>query len=128
MAHSNPYAKVCLLPDQKSSRQTPVEVKTQNPRWEQTFHFEMGYQEAERRTLEITVRDFDKYTRHCVIGQTHQCLENLNVVKGVHMWKPLQPCLKVSLIDCVSISCVLSPQIACNEFLLSNEDVLELEQ
>ena len=95
MAHSNPYAKICLLPDQKTSRQTSVQRKTQNPSWGEIFSFEMPFSEAQRRTLEITLKDFDKYSRHCVIGQMHLSLENLNLIKGGHMWKPLQPCLKV---------------------------------
>lgn len=98
MAHSNPYVKVALLPDQKNSRQTTVQRKTQNPCWNETFAFELPFTEAQRRTLEITIKDFDKYSRHCVIGQIHLPLANINLIKGGHMWKPLLPCLKVSYI------------------------------
>ncbi|XP_070579385.1 synaptotagmin-17-like [Ptychodera flava] len=90
-AHSNPYVKVCLLPDQKSSQQTTVKRKTQDPIFEESFTFELPFKEAQRRTLLLSVQDFDKYSRHCVIGQLILPLEGINLLKGKHMWKPLQP-------------------------------------
>ena len=96
MAHSNPYCKVCLLPDQKNSQQTSVQRKTQNPTWSEYFMFEMPYSEVQMRTLEILIKDFDKYSRHCVIGQVYLPLTNINLIKGGHMWKPLLPSTKVS--------------------------------
>lgn len=92
MAHSNPYARICLLPDRKDSQQTTVQRKTQDPTWEESFRFEMALKEVHERTLEITVKDFDKYSRHCVIGQVHLALDSVNLIKGGHMWKPLMPC------------------------------------
>ena len=96
MAHSNPYAKLCLLPDQKNSQQTSVQRKTQQPEWNEVFKFELPFKEVQKRTLEITVKDFDKYSRHRVIGQLHLPMEGINLVKGGHMWKPLLPSNKVS--------------------------------
>ena len=96
MAHSNPYAKVCLLPDQKNSQQTAVQRKTQDPTWGEIFKFELPFKEAQRRTLEVTLKDFDRYSRHCVIGQIHLPLDAVNLIKGGHMWKPLMPCNKVT--------------------------------
>ena len=102
MAHSNPYAKVCLLPDQKNSRQSAVQRKTQNPTWGEIFAFEVPFAEAQRRTLEVTVKDFDKYSRHCVIGQVHIPLANCNLAKPAHTWKPLMPSTKVSSLSITS--------------------------
>ena len=96
MARSNPYAKVTLLPeDRKNSQQTSVQRKTQDPVWDEIFHFELPFKDAQRRTLEIVVKDFDKYSRHCVIGQVHFGLDDCNLIKGGHMWKPLMPSNKV---------------------------------
>ncbi|XP_064618215.1 synaptotagmin-17-like [Liolophura sinensis] len=94
MAHSNPYCKISLLPDQKNSQQSSVQRKTQCPEWSEYFVFDIPYKEAQRRTLEILVKDFDKYSRHCIIGQLHLPLASLNMVKGRHMWKPLSPSSK----------------------------------
>ena len=99
MARSNPYAKITLLPDQKDSQQSSVQRKTQEPVWDEIFSFELSFKEAQRKTLEIVVKDFDKYSRHCVIGQVHMTLgECSNLVKGGHIWKPLLPSNKVSVI------------------------------
>lgn len=100
MAHSNPYCKISLLPDQKNSQQSSVQRKTQCPEWNEYFVFDIPYKEAQRRTLEILVKDFDKYSRHCIIGQLHLPLASLNMVKGRHMWKPLSPSSKVIVRSC----------------------------
>ena len=91
MAHSNPYARVCLLPDQKTSKQTSVQRKTQNPKWGEVFAFELPFKEVQKRTIHVTVKDFDKFSRHCAIGSIHLPLDSLNLIKGGHSWKPLLP-------------------------------------
>ncbi|XP_060564656.1 synaptotagmin-17-like [Ruditapes philippinarum] len=93
MAHSNPYCRVSLIPDSKNSHQTSVQRKTQEPTWNEYFMFEIPFKETGERTLEILVKDFDKFSRHCNIGQVHFPLEGLNLVKGIHTWKPLSPCV-----------------------------------
>lgn len=95
LAHSNPYCKISLLPDQKNSQQTSVQRKTQDPSWNEYFMFEMSFNEAQNRTLEILVKDFDKFSRHFVIGQIYLPLDNINLIKGGHMWKSLSPSTKV---------------------------------
>ena len=107
MAHSNPYAKVTLLPDHKNSRQTSVQRKTQSPVWDETFLFDIPFRQAQEHTLAVIVRDFDKYSRHCVIGQMHLSLSSVNLIKGGHMWKPLVPSQVVSIV----VSCMLSDGI-----------------
>ncbi|XP_077172465.1 synaptotagmin-17 isoform X2 [Paroedura picta] len=91
MAHSNPYVKICLLPDQKNSKQTGVKRKTQNPVFEERYTFEIPFLEAQRRTLLLTVVDFDKFSRHCVIGKVSMPLSEVDLVKGGHWWKALIP-------------------------------------
>ncbi|NWS89741.1 SYT17 protein, partial [Toxostoma redivivum] len=91
MAHSNPYVKICLLPDQKNSKQTGVKRKTQNPVFEERYTFEIPFLEAQRRTLLLTVVDFDKFSRHCVIGKVSMPLSDVDLVKGGHWWKALVP-------------------------------------
>ncbi|KAK0040472.1 synaptotagmin-17 [Biomphalaria pfeifferi] len=91
MAHSNPYCKISLLPDQKASQQTTVQRKTQEPSWNEYFSFDMEYQEAQERTLEILLKDFDKFSRHRLIGKVLLPLNTVNLIKGGHMWKPLSP-------------------------------------
>ncbi|XP_029102864.1 synaptotagmin-17-like isoform X1 [Scleropages formosus] len=91
MAHSNPYVKISLLPDNKNSRQTGVKRKTQNPVFEERFSFKLPFLEAQRRTLLLSVIDFDKFSRHCVIGKVTMPLGDVDLVKGGHWWKALVP-------------------------------------
>lgn len=95
LAHSNPYVKVCLLPDQKNSKQTAVKRKTQRPVFEERYTFEIPFLEAQRRTLLLTVLDFDKFSRHCVIGKVAVPLCEVDLVKGGHWWKALIPSSQV---------------------------------
>lgn len=95
MAHSNPYVKICLLPDQKNSKQTGVKRKTQKPVFEERYTFEIPFLEAQRRTLLLTVLDFDKFSRHCVIGKVSVPLCEVDLVKGGHWWKALIPSSQV---------------------------------
>ncbi|XP_078611607.1 synaptotagmin-17-like [Branchiostoma floridae x Branchiostoma japonicum] len=95
-AHSNPYVKVCLLPDQKSAKQTSVKPKTQNPEFNETFKFEIPFLEVQRRMLLLSLQDYDKFSRHCVIGQVILPLENYDLLKVSNVWKPLQPSAQLS--------------------------------
>lgn len=95
MAHSNPYVKICLLPDQKNSKQTGVKRKTQNPVYEERYTFEIPFLEAQRRTLLLTMVDFDKFSRHCVIGKVSMSLSEVDLVKGGHWWKAIIPSSQV---------------------------------
>ncbi|NWY76669.1 SYT17 protein, partial [Erithacus rubecula] len=96
LAHSNPYVKICLLPDQKNSKQTGVKRKTQSPVFEERYTFEIPFLEAQRRTLLLTVVDFDKFSRHCVIGKVSMPLSDVDLVKGGHWWKALVPSSQVT--------------------------------
>ncbi|KAK3583038.1 hypothetical protein CHS0354_005684 [Potamilus streckersoni] len=91
LSHSNPYCKISLLPDQKNSHQTSVQRKTQSPTWNEYFMFEIPFKEANTQAVEITVKDFDKFSRHCIIGHVQFLLSGVNLVKGIHLWKPLLP-------------------------------------
>ncbi|NXR08283.1 SYT17 protein, partial [Semnornis frantzii] len=96
LAHSNPYVKICLLPDQKNSKQTGVKRKTQSPVFEERYTFDIPFLEAQRRTLLLTVVDFDKFSRHCVIGKVSLPLSHVDLVKGGHWWKALVPSSQVT--------------------------------
>ena len=99
--HSNPYVRVCLLPGGKDTRQTSVQRKTQNPVWNETFEFALSFAELQSRCVEFAVKDFDKFSRHCVIGKVTVRLDHHNVVKGYSAWKALIPATQVRDEHCV---------------------------
>ncbi|XP_042581055.1 synaptotagmin-C-like [Cyprinus carpio] len=66
---SDPYVKIYLLPDRKKKFQTKVHRKTLNPVFNETFQFGVPLAELHSRKLHFSVYDFDRFTRHDLIGQ-----------------------------------------------------------
>lgn len=66
---SDPYVKIYLLPDRKTKHQTKVHRKTLNPVFDEVFLFPVAYGELPSRKLHFSVYDFDRFSRHDVIGQ-----------------------------------------------------------
>ncbi|KAL6084748.1 hypothetical protein STEG23_027837 [Scotinomys teguina] len=72
---SDPYVKIYLLPDRKKKFQTKVHRKTLNPVFNETFQFSVPLAELAQRKLHFSVYDFDRFSRHDLIGQV--VLDNL---------------------------------------------------
>ncbi|KPP57121.1 synaptotagmin-9-like [Scleropages formosus] len=72
---SDPYVKIYLLPDRKTKHQTKVHRKTLNPVFDEVFLFPVPYAELTSRKLHFSVYDFDRFSRHDIIGQV--VVENL---------------------------------------------------
>ncbi|XP_067090678.1 synaptotagmin-9b isoform X1 [Osmerus mordax] len=66
---SDPYVKIYLLPDRKTKHQTKVHRKTLNPVFDEVFLFPVTYGELPSRKLHFSVYDFDRFSRHDLIGQ-----------------------------------------------------------
>ncbi|XP_063045540.1 synaptotagmin-C [Engraulis encrasicolus] len=66
---SDPYVKIYLLPDRKKKFQTKVHRKTLNPVFNETFQFGVPLAELHARKLHFSVYDFDRFSRHDLIGQ-----------------------------------------------------------
>ncbi|XP_049938971.1 synaptotagmin-10-like [Schistocerca serialis cubense] len=69
MGSSDPYVKVYLLPDRKKKFQTKVHRKNLNPIFNETFIFSVPYDDLRHRYLQFSVYDFDRFSRHDLIGQ-----------------------------------------------------------
>ena len=65
---SDPYVKLYLLPDRKKKFQTKVHRKTLNPMFEENFMFTVPHHELSDRTLQFSIYDFDRFSRHDLIG------------------------------------------------------------
>lgn len=66
---SDPYVKIYLLPDRKTKHQTKVHRKTLNPIFDEVFLFPVAYAELPVRKLHFSIYDFDRFSRHDLIGQ-----------------------------------------------------------
>ncbi|XP_035594962.1 synaptotagmin-9-like [Oncorhynchus keta] len=66
---SDPYVKIYLLPDRQTKHQTKVHRKTLNPVFDEVFLFPVEYAELPTRKLHFSVYDFDRFSRHDIIGQ-----------------------------------------------------------
>ncbi|EDL07596.1 synaptotagmin VI [Mus musculus] len=103
---SDPYVKIYLLPDRKCKLQTRVHRKTLNPTFDENFHFPVPYEELADRKLHLSVFDFDRFSRHDMIGEV--ILDNLfeasDLSRETSIWKDIQyatsadPYVKVSLL------------------------------
>ncbi|KAG8196911.1 hypothetical protein JTE90_027615 [Oedothorax gibbosus] len=66
---SDPYIKIYLLPDRKKKFQTRVHRRNLNPVFNETFVFGVPYDQLRNRTVQFSVYDFDRFSRHDLIGQ-----------------------------------------------------------
>ncbi|XP_059828674.1 synaptotagmin-6-like [Hypanus sabinus] len=89
---SDPYVKIYLLPDRKRKFQTRVHRKTLNPTFDESFQFPVSYEELTNRKLHLSVYDFDRFSRHDMIGEV--ILENLfeasDLSRDTSIWKDIQ--------------------------------------
>ena len=65
---SDPYVKVYLLPDRRNKYQTRVMRKTLDPEFNEVFYFSIPFKELSERTLQFSLYDFDRFSRHDLIG------------------------------------------------------------
>ena len=95
---SDPYVKIYLLPDRKCKQQTRVHRKTLNPTFDENFHFPVPYEELADRKLHLSVFDFDRFSRHDMIGEV--ILDNLfeasDLSRETSIWKDIQYATSVS--------------------------------
>ncbi|XP_065055491.1 rabphilin-3A-like isoform X2 [Rhopilema esculentum] len=68
--YSDPYVKCYLLPDpkKKSKKKTAIKKKTLNPEFNEEFTYEISHDELVKKTLCITVWDYDVGTKNDFIG------------------------------------------------------------
>lgn len=90
----NPYVIVQLLPDYRHQLQSTVHKKTTNPRFNETFEFELSYRELQLQTLWLTFLSFDASSRHEVIGQVVLPLADLDLSNENVFRTDIRPSLK----------------------------------
>ncbi|XP_038620667.1 synaptotagmin-9 isoform X1 [Tachyglossus aculeatus] len=89
---SDPYVKIYLLPDRKTKHQTKVHRKTLNPVFDEIFLFPVPYSGLSTRKLHFSVYDFDRFSRHDLIGQVivDNFLDLADFPRECHLWKDIE--------------------------------------
>ncbi|XP_076647027.1 synaptotagmin-10 [Halictus rubicundus] len=104
---SDPYVKIYLLPDRKKKYQTKVHRKNLNPVFNETFIFSVSYDELRERYLQFSVYDFDRFSRHDLIGQV--------VFKGLLECTDLSQEIEYMM----DIMCAMQDKVDLGELMLS---------
>ncbi|KAM6976513.1 synaptotagmin-6 [Aplochiton taeniatus] len=88
---SDPYVKIYLLPDRKKF-QTRVHRKTLNPTFDESFQFPVPYEELAARKLHMSVFDFDRFSRHDMIGEVvlDNLFETSDLSRETNIWRDIQ--------------------------------------
>ncbi|XP_053802182.1 synaptotagmin-9 isoform X1 [Vidua chalybeata] len=89
---SDPYVKIYLLPDRKTKHQTKVHRKTLNPVFDEVFLFTVPYNDLNTRKLHFSVYDFDRFSRHDLIGQVvvDNFLDLADFPRECNIWKDIE--------------------------------------
>ncbi|EPQ20370.1 Synaptotagmin-2 [Myotis brandtii] len=87
---SDPYVKVFLLPDKKKKYETKVHRKTLNPAFNETFTFKVPYQELGGKTLVMAIYDFDRFSKHDIIGEVKVPMNTVDLGQPIEEWRDLQ--------------------------------------
>ncbi|XP_015233511.1 PREDICTED: rabphilin-3A [Cyprinodon variegatus] len=101
--YSDPYVKICLKPDmgKKGKCKTQIKKRTLNPEFNEEFSFDIKHSELAKKTLDISVWDYDigksnDYIGGCQLGITakgerlkhwYECLKNKD--KKIEHWHTL---------------------------------------
>eukprot|EP00057_Strongylocentrotus_purpuratus_P003188 XP_003726123.1 PREDICTED: synaptotagmin-4 [Strongylocentrotus purpuratus] len=90
---SDPYVKLCLLPEKKHKVKTRVLRKTLNPIYEETFTFYgLAYNQLQGVTLHFVVMSFDRFSRDEVIGEVVMPLSNVDLsTRPVNLCRDIKP-------------------------------------
>jgi len=86
---SDPYVKVCLLPDKKKKYETKIHRKTLNPIFNENFVFKVSYAEVGSKTLMFQVYDFDRFSKHDHIGQVKVPLNSVDLGRILEEWRDI---------------------------------------
>lgn len=63
-----PYVKMYLLPERRNHCKTRICKKSSDPEFNEMFSFDVAFNNLPSRMLQFTVYDFDRFTRHDLIG------------------------------------------------------------
>ncbi|XP_054716780.1 synaptotagmin-15-like [Uloborus diversus] len=87
----DPFVRVYVLPDERRYVQTKMKKKTCNPKFEESFVFQIPAKNLEERTIKATILDSDRGRHYHTIGHAFFSLKDLNTQSSSPeiMWQDL---------------------------------------
>uniref|UniRef100_A0A672TQF0 Synaptotagmin 8 n=1 Tax=Strigops habroptila TaxID=2489341 RepID=A0A672TQF0_STRHB len=92
---SDPYVIVYLTSDMKKRYETKVYRKTLNPVFNESFTFQVPQAEVPESTLVMQIYDFNRFTKHDIIGEVRLPLASVSLQHVIEQWSDLVAASKV---------------------------------
>ncbi|KAL2093724.1 hypothetical protein ACEWY4_011036 [Coilia grayii] len=91
---SDPYVKLYLLPNKSQTYETKVFRKTLQPVFNEHFKFQINQAELTESTLVMQVYDFNRFSKHDIIGELRLQLSSVDWNHVIEEWKDLNEASK----------------------------------
>lgn len=92
----DPYVRITMLPEvDERMRQSSVKRKTCNPFYNEYFKFPITYDDIKEKSISFHIYDYDKFSRHKVIGEVLVDIGKVDTSNSVEMWCDIQRHTKV---------------------------------
>ncbi|XP_060118722.1 synaptotagmin-8 [Heteronotia binoei] len=92
---SDPYVIVYLTSDMRKKYETKVYRKTLNPVFNDSFIFQIPQAEVAESTLVMQVYDFNRFSKHDIIGEMRLPLGDVNLQHVIEQWHELTAASKI---------------------------------
>ncbi|XP_075044004.1 synaptotagmin-8 [Mixophyes fleayi] len=86
---SDPYVIVFLTNDTRKKNETKVHRKTLNPTFNENFTFKVLQSETQETEVVMQVFDFNRFSKHDVIGEVRLPLQDMDLQHVIEEWKEL---------------------------------------
>ncbi|XP_061078073.1 synaptotagmin VIII [Conger conger] len=87
---SDPYVRLYILPSNTKTYETKVFRSTLNPAFNEHFTFQVPQAELGRSTLVLQVFDFNRFTKHDIIGELRLPLGEVDWNHVIEEWRDLR--------------------------------------
>lgn len=91
---SDPYVKVYILPKKSKTFETKVFRKTLNPVFNENFKYQIPQKELTESVLVIQVYDFNRFSKHDIIGEIRLNLSTVDWNHVIEEWRDLSEASK----------------------------------
>lgn len=88
---SDPYVIVYLTNDPRKKNETKVYRKTLNPSFNESFTFKLLKSEVADTDVVMQVFDFNRFSKHDVIGEVRLPLRDMDLNHVIEEWKEMTP-------------------------------------